>query len=99
MDYAIILVMCAAWFVAGWYLRARRAVRRGESTARAEREAAIKACARRHKEACIVYQQDRVHEWTGELEARQLRKTEAKQAKDAEKVHRRRAREDEGQDP
>jgi hypothetical protein len=59
-----------------WALRARLAVKRGESTARAEREAAIKACAKRHKDACAVYQHDRVEEWTGGLEREQLRELE-----------------------
>ena len=95
MMYILVICVAVAWFSAGWYFRGRLAMCRGETTARAEREAAIKACARRHKEACIVYQQDRVQEWTGELEARQLRKAEAKQ----EKANRKRARENEGQDP
>ena len=103
--YATVILVAIAWFLAGWFARARLAVRRGESTARAEREAAIRACAKRHMDACIVYQRDQVQEWTGDLEKelRALRKMQERDAKEAEKasekVHRRRAKEDEGQDP
>jgi hypothetical protein len=98
--YLLVVAVAAAWFWAGWYFRARLAVRRGESTARAEREAAIRACAKRHQEACIVYQQDQVQEWTGDLEheLKALRKEREKEAaKDAGKsgAHRKRAKPDE----
>ena len=81
MTVVIVLwiVLVAAAFCGGWYLRALRAVKRGESTARAEREAAIKACSKRHKDACAVYQMDKVQDWTGELERSQLRKLDREQ--------------------
>ena len=97
------LLALAGW--AGWYFRGRLAVRRGESTARAEREAAIRACAKRHRDACAVFQMKQVDDWTGDLEVelKELRKMRQREAKDAEKaaekVHRKRAKEDEGQDP
>ena len=108
MSYTVTLLLCVLWGLSGWYFRARLAVRRGESTARAEREAAIRACARRHRDACAVFQMKQVDDWTQDLE-KELRALHSRQerdakdaakavAKEAAKVHRRRAREDEDHD-
>lgn len=72
-NYALLSCVLLGGLI-GWWVRARLAIRRGETTARAEREAAILACAKRHKGGCLVYQQDRVREWTGELEREQVRR-------------------------